>query len=312
MTVSLGYLLPTRELCMAGVHETRSILALADRAEALGLDSVWIGDSLLAKPRHEPLALLAAIAARTKKLKVGTAVLLPVLRNPVLLAHQAATIDQISEGRLILGVGIGADVPAIRAEFESAGVPFEKRVGRMMEGIRLCRALWTGEPVDWEGRWKVTKGVLAPKAWTPGGPPIWGGGGAPGMIERTGKHLDGWFPAGSGGPATWREGWTQAKQHAKEAGRDPATLVGAAYLTLSIDADETKAVAKLDQYLQTYYNQPGETIRRRQYCFAGSREGAISWLRDFTAAGATHLALRFTGEHERHMELVAQLRGELG
>ena len=65
MTVSLGYLLPTRELCMAGVHETRSILALADRAEALGLDSVWIGDSLLAKPRHEPLAFLAAIAART-------------------------------------------------------------------------------------------------------------------------------------------------------------------------------------------------------------------------------------------------------
>ena len=121
MTVSLGYLLPTRELCMAGLHETRTLLALADRAETLGLDSVWIGDSLLAKPRHEPLALLAAIAARTKKLKVGTAVLLPVLRNPVLLAHQAATIDQISEGRLILGLGIGADVPAIRAEFEAGG-----------------------------------------------------------------------------------------------------------------------------------------------------------------------------------------------
>ena len=74
-------------------------------------------------------------------LKLGTAVLLPVLRNPVLLAHQAATIDQISEGRLILGLGIGADVPAIRAEFEAAGVPFEKRVGRLMEGFRLCRAL---------------------------------------------------------------------------------------------------------------------------------------------------------------------------
>lgn len=311
MTVKLGYLLPTRELCMAGVHETRGILALADRAEALGLDSVWIGDSLLAKPRHEPLALLAAIAARTKMLSVGTAVLLPVLRNPVLLAHQAATIDQISEGRLILGVGIGADVPAIRAEFESAGVPFEKRVGRLMEGFRLCRALWAGEPVDWEGRWKVSQGVLAPKPHTPGGPPIWGGGGAPGMLERTGKYFDGWFPAGSGGPATWGEGWTQVKQHAREAGRDPATLIGAAYLTLSIDEDAAKALAKLDQYLQTYYNQPGETIRRRQYCFAGSRAGAIAWLREYVAAGATHLALRFTGEHERQMELVAQLRSEL-
>ena len=311
MTVSLGYLLPTRELCMAGAHETRSILALADRAEALGLDSVWIGDSLLAKPRHEPLALLAAIAARTKKLRIGTAVLLPVLRNPVLLAHQAATIDQISEGRLILGVDIGADVPAIRAEFEAAGVPFDKRVGRLMEGFRLCRALWTGEPVDWEGRWKVAQGVLAPKPWTVGGPPIWGGGGAPGMIERTGKFFDGWFPAGSGGPAAWSEGWTQVQAHAREAGRDPAPLVGAAYLTLSIDEDEAKASAKLNQFLQEYYEQPGESIRKRQYCFAGSRGGAIAWLREFAAAGATHLALRFTGEHERHMDLVAQLRTEL-
>ena len=311
MTVSLGYLLPTRELCMAGVHETRSILALADRAEALGLDSVWIGDSLLAKPRHEPLALLAAIAARTKKLKIGTAVLLPVLRNPVLLAHQAATIDQISEGRLILGVGIGADVPAIRAEFEAAGVPFEKRVGRLMEGLRLCRALWTGEAVDWEGRWNVKQGVLAPKPFTPGGPPIWGGGGAPGMIERTGKFFDGWFPAGSGGPVTWGEGWIQANKHAQAAGRDPAALVGAAYVTLSIDDDEAKASAKLNQFLQDYYKQPGESIRKRQYCFAGTRAGAIAWLREFTAAGATHLALRFTGEHELQMDLVAQMRAEL-
>jgi len=311
MTVSLGYLLPTRELCMAGVHETRTLLALADRAEALGLDSVWVGDSLLAKPRHEPLALLAAIAARTRKLKVGTAVLLPVLRNPVLLAHQAATIDQISEGRLILGMGIGADVPAIRAEFESAGVPFEKRVGRLLEGIRLCRALWTGEPVDWEGRWTVKQGALAPKPWTKGGPPIWGGGGTPAMMERSGKFFDGWFPAGPGGPASWGEGWTQVKAHAKEAGRDPASLVGAAYLTLSIDDDENRARAKLDQFLQEYYRQPGETIRKRQYCFAGSRSGALDWLREYAAAGATHLALRFIGEHEKQMELVARFRGEL-
>lgn len=311
MTISLGYLLPTRELCMAGVHETRGILALADRAEALGLDSVWIGDSLLAKPRHEPLALLAAIAARTKKLKIGTAVLLPVLRNPVLLAHQAATIDQISEGRLILGLGIGADVPAIRAEFESAGVPFDKRVGRLMEGFRLCRALWTGEAVDWEGRWTVKQGVLAPKPWTAGGPPIWGGGGAPGMIERSGRFFDGWFPAGAGGPAAWSEGWTQVKNHAREAARDCAALVGAAYLTLSIDDDEARASAQLDQFLEAYYKLPGESIRRRQYCFAGSRSGAIAWLREFAAAGATHLALRFTGDHERQMELVARMREEL-
>ena len=98
MNIKLGFLLPTRERVMVGTHETTEILELADYAENIGLDSVWIGDSLLAKPRHEPLSLIAAIAGRTKHIELGTGVLLPMLRNPVLLAHQVATIDQISEG----------------------------------------------------------------------------------------------------------------------------------------------------------------------------------------------------------------------
>ncbi len=151
MPLKLGYLLPTRERIMVGKHETDDIIALGDLADQLGIDSVWIGDSLLAKPRHDPLTLIAAIAARTEKVKIGTAVLLPMLRNPVLLAHQVATLDQISKGRVILGIGTARDVPAIRAEFEAAGVPFEKRIGRMLEQMRLCRALWAGEPVDWDG-----------------------------------------------------------------------------------------------------------------------------------------------------------------
>ena len=163
MKLKLGYLLPTRERIMSGQSETAPLLTLAEKAEEKGYDSVWVGDSLLARPRHEPLTTLAAVAARTKTVELGTAVLLPALRNPVVLAHLVATVDQISEGRLILGVGIATDVPNVRAEFEAAGVPFEKRVGRMMEGIRLCQALWSGEPVKWEGRWKVnceTLGIL--------------------------------------------------------------------------------------------------------------------------------------------------------
>src|SRR4029453_17696802 len=113
-------------------------------------------------PRHEPLTLLSAVAARTRRAELGTAVLLPALRNPVVLAHGVATLDQISEGRFILGVGIASDVPNIRAEFAACGVPFEKRVGRMLEGLRLCRELWSGQAVDWDGRWPVKDGVLAP------------------------------------------------------------------------------------------------------------------------------------------------------
>src|SRR5882762_8293914 len=147
MPVRIGYLLPTREQVMEGRPEAAPLLALAERAEELGFDSIWVGDSILARPRHEPLTLLAAVAARTRRAELGTAVLLPALRNPVVLAQQVATLDRIAEGRVILGVGIASDVPNIRAEFEAAGVPFEKRIGRLVEGMALCRALWTGKPV---------------------------------------------------------------------------------------------------------------------------------------------------------------------
>jgi alkanesulfonate monooxygenase SsuD/methylene tetrahydromethanopterin reductase-like flavin-dependent oxidoreductase (luciferase family) len=129
MAPKLGYLLPTREQIMEGKPDVASLLALAARAEAEGYDSVWVGDSVLARPRHDPLTLLAGVAGRVPRVELGTAVLLPALRNPVLLAHQVATIDQISEGRLILGVGFAADVPNIRAEFAACGVPFDKRIG---------------------------------------------------------------------------------------------------------------------------------------------------------------------------------------
>lgn len=128
MSVQLGYLLPTREHIMEGRPAARPLLDAARRAGDLGLESVWVGDSLLARPRHDPLTMLAAVAAAVPDVAVGTAVLLPALRNPVVLAQQLATIDQISEGRLIVGAGIAGDLPGTRREFTAAGVPFEGRV----------------------------------------------------------------------------------------------------------------------------------------------------------------------------------------
>src|SRR5581483_6167352 len=98
MAVQFGVLLPTREAIMSGRPETAPLLAMAERAEAAGFDSAWIGDSITARPRHEPLTLMAAVAARTRRLQIGTAVLLPGLRNPVVLAHVVGTLDRIAEG----------------------------------------------------------------------------------------------------------------------------------------------------------------------------------------------------------------------
>src|SRR6266550_7767900 len=150
--VELGVLLPTREAVMSGRPETGSMLAMAERAEATGFDSVWIGDSITARPRHEPLTLLAAVAARTRRVRLGTAVLLPALRNPVVLAQIVATLDRIAEGRVILGVGIAADAPAIRKEFAAAGVPWDRRVGRFLETLEICRALWSRDHVAFHGK----------------------------------------------------------------------------------------------------------------------------------------------------------------
>ncbi len=310
MATKLGYLLPTRERVMQGKPEGGPLLALAERAEALGYDSVWVGDSLLAKPRHEPLTLLAGVAGRTRRVALGTAVLLPALRNPVVLAHQVATLDQISEGRVILGVGIAADLPNIRAEFEAAGQPFEKRVGRMLEGLRLCRALWSGEPVDWDGRWRVAQGVLGPTPHRPGGPPIWIGGGVRASRERAGRHYDGWFPTGPDA-AGWAQGWAEVRAAAAEAGRDPEQLTGAIYLTVALDDDAAAAGRRIDAYLEAYYGAAADRLRRIQACYAGPAAGAADWLGGYVAAGASHLVLRFVGDHDRHLEAVAEIRADL-
>ena len=311
MAPRIGYLLPTRERVMESRPQTGPLLDLAARAEGLGFDSVWVGDSLLARPRHDPLTLLAAVAAQTKKVQLGTAVFLPALRNPVVLAHQLATLDQISEGRLVLGAGIASDVPNIRAEFVAAGVPFEGRVGRMMEGLRLARALWSGKPVDWDGRWRVEAGVLGPTPYRAGGPPIWLAGSVRPAFERAAKHFDGWF-ANEASLARWTAQWGEVQAILREAGRDPASFVAAMYATLAIDEDAGRAAQRLDAFLESYYGQPAATMRRRQATYAGPAVGAAAFLKGFADAGASHMTVRFTGDHERNLEAFTKLRAELG
>ncbi len=311
MTPKLGYLLPTREQIMEGRPETGPMLELATRAEAMGFDSIWVGDSLLARPRHEPLTLLAGVAGRVPRVQIGTAVLLPALRNPVLLAHQVATLDQVSEGRLILGVGIAADRPNIRAEFAAAGVPFDKRVGRMMEGLRLCKALWTGQPVDWDGRWQVAQGVLAPVPYRTGGPPLWIGGNLQASLERAGKHFDGWFPIAPA-PDLFATQWADIKQAARDAGRAAENMTGAMYLTVAIDENAQRADDRMNAFLENYYGVPAAATRKRQASYTGPEAGLGAWLDSYAKAGATHLMIRFAGgDHPAQMAAVARVRASL-
>jgi alkanesulfonate monooxygenase SsuD/methylene tetrahydromethanopterin reductase-like flavin-dependent oxidoreductase (luciferase family) len=310
VTVKLGYLIPTRERVMNGHYETDSLLDLARRAEELGLDSLWLGDSLVAKPRHEPFTLMAAIAASTQRVQIGTAVLLPALRNPVILAHQVATLDRIARGRIILGVGIGGDVPPIRAEFTAAGVPFEKRVGTLLEGLRLCRALWRGAAVDWDGRWTLRAQTIGITPHRDGGPPIWVGSRVRAGIERAGRFFDGWFPTGPT-PQMYRDQIGQVREVAAAAGRDPSAIDAATYLTVHLHADAAEADARVNDFLEGYYGQPASVIRRTQACFGGPESAVQDWLAQFVQAGVQHLVVRLVGDPGPQLEALVRIRAAL-
>jgi probable F420-dependent oxidoreductase len=294
MALALGVLIPTREAIMSGRPETAPLLTMAERAEAAGFDSVWIGDSLTARPRHEPLTLLAAVAARTRRVQLGTGVLLPALRNPVVLAHVVGTLDRVAEGRVILGVGIAADTPPIRREFAAAGVPWDRRVGRFLETLEICRALWTRDNVSFSGKHFTLQDVtLEPKPHRRGGPPIWIGGSGPTAL-REAARFDAWFPTGPH-VEFFAEQFPRVQAAARAAGRAPDAVIGAAYVTLALDPNPAAAEQRLNAFLESYYAAPASAIRARQAGYAGPIEGCVEWLQRWIDAGARHLMLRFAG-----------------
>ena len=237
---------------------------------------------------------MAAVAGRTRRVRLGTGVLLPALRSPVVLAHVVGTLDRAAEGRIILGVGFAADNPSIRKEFAAAGVPFERRVGRFLETLEICRALWRRDHVSFSGKHFTLEDVtMEPKPQQPGGPPIWIGGSGPTAL-REAARFDAWFPTGPH-VEFFAEQFPRVQAAARAAGRAPDAVTGAAYVTLALDPNGAAAEQRLNSFLETYYAAPAKTILARQATYAGPVEGCVEWLQRWIDAGARHLALRFAG-----------------
>ncbi len=292
--MKIGLLLPTREAVLAGQYDAGPQLELAEKAEGAGFDSVWVGDSLLARPRFEPLTLLAGVAARTRRMELGTGVLVAPLRNPVLLAHAAATVDRIAQGRLILGVGFGTRNERVRHEFGAADADFDRRAGRMREMMEICRLLWRGEPVTFEGRyWNLTDATLLPTPHRPGGPPFWVGGNGPTSLRIAGRYADAYFP-NSATPERLAEAW-QAVRDEAPAGKS-TTL--AFYATVHVTSDVAQGQRELEQFIERYYDAPFAAMSKRQGCFAGSADACADWLAPFLAQGVDHLVLRLASDDQ--------------
>ena len=292
--VSYGFLLPTRELVMnQPTPDVSGIIDLAERAEALNFDSVWAGDSILARPRLEAFTTLAAVAARARRVKVGTAVLLPALRHPVVMANEAANLDLLSEGRLILGLGIAAKMPAVRAEFEACGVSIDHRLGIFEETVTLMRRLWREPSVTFNGRHFQLQDVsLGLRPYNASGIPMWIAGSVDNSLRRVARLGDGWYPNPLS-PEIFAEQSQQLDGFAREAGRDPQELHRCVYTTLNINDDAAQAERETKAFAEGYYNAPYDVIgRMMNFCY-GTPDTCITWLRGFVAAGAQTIVVRF-------------------
>jgi alkanesulfonate monooxygenase SsuD/methylene tetrahydromethanopterin reductase-like flavin-dependent oxidoreductase (luciferase family) len=306
---SVGLLLPTREAVITRDWDARKLVDLARRAEASGFDSVWAGDSLLARPRFDPLTLLASVASVTTSIALGTAALTGSLRHPLLAAHVIATVDRISEGRLTLGLGAGFPYPATEAEFAAVGVPFVERLQRMLETVRIWRLLWGEETIsEFTGRYWTFAGLEGlPRPAHSGGPPLWLAGAGPTALARTGALFDGWLPYPPE-VEQYRGGWAVVQAAAVDAGRDPSRMTAGLYVTVLPQEDPAEARRQLDAYTRAYYRASLDTVERLQAFVAGPREHCLSRLREYVDAGAEHIVLRIGSlDPIGHFEEVAQL-----
>src|SRR5437588_3152085 len=301
----VGVVLPTREALRAG---TPALVArFGEAAEAAGLDSVWAGDSLLARPLFDPFTVLATVGARTERVLLGTGALLAPLRHPVLAAQALASLDQLSGGRLIVGVGRGLDLPETRREFAAAGVPFEQRSRLLDEAVALWRDLWASGPdavVDRAGHYGVLEHVeFQPRPVGQAPPPVWLAGFGPAAFRRTARLADGWLPY----PPTalqYREGWEAITGQA--AGRDPDRITPALMATVAI-GDPVSSQEMLERYVPTFYGYPLEIVSLLQACRAGPAATIVDWLREYWEAGARAFVIRLGSLDAplRQLELLA-------
>jgi alkanesulfonate monooxygenase SsuD/methylene tetrahydromethanopterin reductase-like flavin-dependent oxidoreductase (luciferase family) len=311
-------LLPHRAVVLASarrpaLEQCWTAARLCDRA---GMD-LWVGDSIVAKPRLEPLTTLAYCAAITERARLGTAVLLPALRQPTVLAHMLANVDQLSGGRLVLGLGVGWPLPAIEREWEACGRVHKRRARDLEEHIAVWRKLWSGAPVSYEGNgFRLSGHTIGPLPWSEPGPPVLITAGnrgefIPAQIDRVGRLGDGVITTyvTEDDIARLREACLAAfAQH----GRARASFPLCVYTTVRIDPDASRAERETRAFLERYY---GGGVDFRGMMGLGPAQAVIDVLARYRAAGVTDLCIRFAGDDqlaqlEQFIEAVLPALGE--
>jgi probable F420-dependent oxidoreductase len=258
----------------------------AQRVEALGFDSLWVGDHIAFHvPIPDSLTMLAFAAGVTERIALGTAVYLLPLRHPTLIAKTTATLDVVSGGRLVLGVGVGGEYPP---EFGAVGVPVKERGSRADEAIEVVRRLWTEERVAHQGRhFSFGAVTLAPKPVRV--PPIWVGGRADAAMRRAGRVGDGYISHMCAADK-YRENLALIDATASAAGRKDVAFTSAAFLFTFLEDRYETAHEKASTLLGMVYARDFKEASKK-YCLLGRPEDCLEQLRAFARSGCRHFIL---------------------
>jgi probable F420-dependent oxidoreductase len=290
-----------------GPVEVRLIREFLSRAEALGYEGVWVQEKIVGDfSMLEPVSLLNYAAALTSRLRLGTSVLLTALRNPVQLAKSLSTLDQLSNGRLTVGIGIGIGQGLYATVDESIfGYSGERRVRRFVEGIEVLKALWTSPAASFHGLfWSFDNAPMEPKPVQKPHPPIWFGAHTEPALRRAVKYGDGWMGAGSSSTSGFIRESEAIRRLLDEAGRDPAAFAISKRVYIAVDDDKDRAERRLRDWFAIRYKNADLAVRVSVW---GGREECVEKLRQIVRAGrASHLLLNPVFDEMEHIELLAE------
>jgi alkanesulfonate monooxygenase SsuD/methylene tetrahydromethanopterin reductase-like flavin-dependent oxidoreductase (luciferase family) len=315
---SFGLILANRAVVLGKVT-VRDLIDLAVEGERSGVfDTVWVGDSLLAKPRLESVTLLSALAGATARMRLGVGCMATfVHRHPVLLAHQWASLDVLSNGRAWLAVCLGGPDEASAAqalEHAAMSIRAAERVGRLEEGIAVLRKLFQSDKVSHEGRFYQFEGVTVLPHPVQDPCPIWiasnptgltwkgGASAADSVVERSYRRVarlaDGWM-TNKLSPDEFTREWGRIAAMAREEGRDPARIGSALYHNININEDRQAALEESKAFLDAYYTSKFNPSFVEGWTVAGSPKQCVSELQRYFEAGVGHMALRLSSWDQR-------------
>lgn len=298
--IPFGISLPHRS---PDVIDMRAVHDVAVRAEALGFRDLWVTENTLDEGMcFDPVVVLTYAAAVTRTIRVGASVVVLAIHSPLMVAHQWATLDYVSNGRAILGVGLGRDHHYRQFEVPEAG-----KVRRFREEIELIKALWTQPKVDYHGTfYHLDGGTMSPKPVQQPHLPIWMGVGHPNAVRRAASLADGWMGSGGSRIADFAHAVPILQEALQKAGRDPMTFPTSKRIFMAVDERPEVARAELHRWFTEVYHDPAGTDASGIH---GTPEQVREKLEEVIAMGANHLLLNPVSRFVEQTHALAEVVG---